>query len=256
VLPAAPRAIKFKAADGFDLDGLYYPASVNPAPIIVLMHWVGADQSDWIEIAYWLENRGLGGKTPNPRNYPWLNPAWFPPMLKDKSFAVFTFTYRGCKSDGCRTLNIPGWLQDSYGAVKTASELEGIDSKQVLTAGASIGADGAVNGCAWLNAQKGKGLCLGSAPLSPGSYLGIPFPSAVGPLQNEQPSKPVWCFAAEGDRESAPTCNAAQGTTYRKLIYAGNRHGMALIDPSVKPKDVDANALQLMLDWLKVSLGL
>lgn len=256
-LPPAPKSIKFKTADGAELDGLYYPAAVNPAPIIVLMHWAGGLQDDWYEIAYWLQNRGQGGKTSNPKNVPWLNATWFPSMLKapvlsgakEQSFAVFTFNYR-------KAFRPNELREDSFAAMKTASELEGVDSKQVLSAGASIGADGAAHGCAWLNAQKGKGLCLGAMPLSPGNYLGAPYPAAVAPLQSEQPPKPVWCFAAEGDRESAPTCNSAQGAVYRQLIYAGNKHGMTLIDPNVKPKNVDANTLQLMLDWIKTSLGL
>ncbi len=248
-LPAAPKSIKFKTADGAELDGLYFPAAVNPAPIIVLMHWAGGTQVEWFEIAYWLQNRGLGGKSPNPKNVPWLNSTWFPAMLKDKSFAVFTFNYRPAFR--------PNELrEDSFAAMKTASELEGVDSKQVLSAGASIGADGAAHGCAWLNAQKGKGLCLGAMPFSPGGYAGAPYPAAVTPLQAEQPPKPVWCLAAEGDSHSFTTCNSAQGAAHRQVIYAGNKHGMTLIDPNVKPKDVDANTLQLMLDWVKLSLNI
>lgn len=254
-LPPEPRAIKFKAADGQELDGLYYPASINPAPIVVLMHWVRADQTDWAEVAYWLQNRGIKGKTPNPRNVPWRDPSWFPPMLQGKSLAVFTFTYRGCNADGCRTFNPPGWLQDAYAAIKTASELDGVNPRQVLAAGASIGADGAVDACAWLNAQKGKGMCLGAMPFSPGNYLGVAYADAVKALQAEQPPKPVWCLAAEGDRESAPTCKSAAGAAYRVIEYTGNAHGMDLIVPNLKPKGIDANTLQLMLDWLKVSLG-
>jgi len=274
VLPPDPRPIKFKASDGQELDGLYYPAAVNPAPVIVLMHFVGSDQSDWAEVAFWLQNRGLKGRTPNPRNWPWRDPSWFPPMLKAQSmtlfkfaswspalqkigsFAVFMFTFRGCDANGCQKWTPPGWLLDAQAAMKTASELQGVDPKRILSAGASIGADGAVDGCAWLNAQKGKGLCLGSAPLSPGGYLGVPFANAVAQLQAEQPPKPVWCFYSEGDRESAPARNSGPGAAYRKIAFAGSKHGMFLLDPNVKPKDLNANTLQLMLDWIKASLGL
>ena len=42
------------------LKGYYYPsASDQPAPLVVLMHWVMGDMSDWYEIAPWLQNRGL-----------------------------------------------------------------------------------------------------------------------------------------------------------------------------------------------------
>ncbi|MBI5651091.1 MAG: hypothetical protein HZC40_11710 [Chloroflexi bacterium] len=255
-LPAQPRALKFKASDGRELDGTYYPGATNPAPMIVLMHWVRSDQTDWAEVAFWLQNRGLGGATANPGKFPWRDRSWFPAMLTGKSFAVFTFNFRGCTSNGCPGFDQPGWLQDAYAALKTASELDGVDAKKVVVAGASIGADGAVNACAWLNAQKGKGACVGAFALSPGGYLTMPYPAAVLPLQNEQPAKPVWCLAGDGDRESAPTCKSATGAAHRLIEFAGNPHGMDLINPNLKPKGLTVNALQLMLDWLKQSLGL
>lgn len=254
-LSAAPRALTFKALDGQELKGTYYPAASNPAPVIVLMHWAGGDQSDWIEIAAWLQNRGQGGKTPKDAKRPWLDPSWFPTMLNGKSFAVFTFTFRGCEGS-CKTLNGAKWLVDAQAAMKFASELEGVDSKKIIAAGASIGADGAAHGCAWLNAQKGAGVCLGAFPLSPGGYLTLPFAAAALPLQNETPPKPVWCLYGEADNESAPACKSATGKTYRAIAFAGKSHGMSLIDPTIKPKDANVNTLQLMLDWIKTGLGM
>lgn len=255
-LPAEPRALKFKASDGTELGGLYYPAATKPAPMIVLMHWAGGDQYDWAEVAYWLQNRGLKGKTPNPKKSPWRDPSWFPAMLSGKSFGVFTFTYRGCTPDGCLKMDSKGWLLDSQAALKTASELDGVDPKKIIAAGASIGADGAAHGCAWLNAQKGAGVCLGAFPLSPGGYLTLPFAAAALPLQNETPPKPVWCLYGEGDNESASACKSATGKTYRAIAFAGKSHGMSLIDPTIKPKDATVNTLQLMLDWIKTGLGM
>ncbi len=49
--------------------------------------------------------------------------------------------------------------------------------------------------------------------------------------------------------------DSAPAHRFQQLIYAGNKHGMMLIDPNVKPKDSDINTLQLMLDW-KVESGL
>ena len=65
-LPPEPQNIHFQAADGQALEGIYYPALANPAPLVVLMHWAPGDQYDWVEIAYWLQNRGLGGQSANP----------------------------------------------------------------------------------------------------------------------------------------------------------------------------------------------
>jgi len=56
-LPAIPQAVTFQASDGQELHGLYYPAKLNPAPLVVLVHWVRSDQSDWIDVALWLQAR-------------------------------------------------------------------------------------------------------------------------------------------------------------------------------------------------------
>ena len=251
-LPPQPRTVKFQAADGQALEGLYYPPAGRPGPLVVLMHWAGGGKGDWAEIAFWLQNRGQGGKTPNPGKWAWLEPGWFPPMLPNASIGVFAFTFRGCTDQGCPKLERAGWLLDAQAAMKTASELEGVDARRMASIGASIGADGAVDGCFWLNAQAAKGRCLGSLALSPGAYLGVPYADAVKPLQAEQPPKPVWCLYGDQDQESAPACKSASGTAYRPVPYADSKvHGMAMIQPSATPK-----TLQLMLDFLKLSLGL
>jgi hypothetical protein len=250
-LPPEPRVINFQAPDGAQLSGLFFPAAVKPAPVIVFMHDVGFDQSEWREIAFWLQNRGQGGKTPNPRNFHWLDPTWFPPMLAGKSFAVFTFNYRGCGADGCRSWTPREWLLDSQGAMKAAAELDGVNPQQILSSGSSIGSDGAADGCFWLNQQGGKGKCIGTLQWSPGNYLTIAYADAVKALQGEQPPKPTWCFTSEGDREAAPTCRAASGPAYKMTLFPGNQHAIGLINRATQP-----NPLQLFLDWIKLSLGL
>jgi hypothetical protein len=249
-LPPEPRLVTFTAQDGQALQGLYYPAAVQSAPLVVLLHWAPGDQNDWPEIAFWLQNRGQGGKTPNPKKYAWLDPSWFPPMLQGQSFAVFTFNSRGC-AGGCKTFNRAGWLLDAQAAMQTASELEGIDPQRIVTLGASIGADGAADGCAWLNAQSGKSRCLGALSLSPGNYLTLPYADAVKSLGAEQPAKPAWCLYAEKDAESVTACTSASGANYRVVSYPGTPHGLMLVDPTVEP-----SVMQLILDWLKLSLGL
>lgn len=268
LLPPEPQVVKFKAADGQELTGLYYPAAVNPAPVMVLMHYIGSDQTDWTEIAYWLQNRGLMGKTSYPQRLPWLDSSWFPPMAEGQSFAVFTFTYRGCGSEGCKTFDPPGWLQDSYAAIQTASTLEGVNPEQVLAAGASIGADGAVDACAWLNAQQGKAKCLGAFSLSPGSYLTVAYADAVKSLHGPTPHPPVWCLSGIEDTDSANTCNSApvESPAYCMFFFKEWTHGMELIQPDMMPLDfacpgtslevLKKNVLQMMLDWIKASLEL
>lgn len=135
--------------------------------------------------------------------------------------------------------------------MQKASELEGIDPLRIVVIGASIGADGAADGCSCLNTQAGKGHCLGALSLSPGNYLTMDFAGVVVALGTEQPPKPVWCLYSKRDQPSAVACTAASGEHYRSIAYDGDRHGMAFIDPKVEP-----NALQLILDFLKLSLGL
>ena len=251
-LPPEPQEIEFQAADGQTLSGTYYPAAVNPAPMIVLMHWAPGDQRDWIEIAYWLQNRGLGGQSANPEGVPWLDPSWFPPLpseWEEQSFAVFTFTFRGCEG-GCSSFEPDGWLLDAQAAMETARGLGGVDPQRLVAAGASIGADGAPDGCFWLN-QQYENSCLGGFSFSPGSYLTVPYADAVDALGAEQPPKPDWCLFAEEDADSAAACQSAAGDHYRMVQYDGSPHGMRLIDPAVEP-----NALQLLLEFIGLSLGL
>lgn len=253
-LPAAPQPIEFQTTDGKGkLSGLFYPAADKNAPVVVLMHWVNADQSDWAEIAFWLQNRGLGGQSANPNKLAWLDPSWFPKLPENFSLNVFTFSFRGCEgAGGCKTFTPREWLLDANSAMNQAAKLEGVDPQRMVSIGASIGADGAIDGCSWLAEVSGApGKCLGAFSLSPGNYLTVDYAEAVNILQIGQPPKPAWCLAAEKDSESAPTCKSATGAAYRSISFPGSAHGMRLIDPKTEPK-----VLELMLEWLKLSLGL
>ena len=65
-------------ADGTQLDGIYYPAAFLDAPLVILMHWAPGDQYDMAEIAYWLQNRGLGGVSDDTSGKPWLDSVLVP----------------------------------------------------------------------------------------------------------------------------------------------------------------------------------
>lgn len=251
-LPPEPQEVEFQAADGQTLTGAYYPAMANPAPLVVLMHWAGGDQNDWVEIAYWLQNRGLGGDSPNPDSAPWLDPSWFPPLpaeWEEQSFAVFAFTFRGC-AGGCSSFDPGGWLLDAQAAMETARGLEGVDPQRIVAAGASIGADGAPDGCFWLN-QQHENSCQGGFSFSPGDYLTVPYADAVNALNAEQPPKYDWCLFATGDTAAAQSCQSAAGDHYQTVQYDGEMHGMDMIAPDVEP-----NALLLLLEFMGTSLGL
>ncbi len=244
-LPAEAQEIIFNASDGQELTGRYYPAAVNPAPVIVLMHWAGGDQFDWVEIAYWLQNRGLGGETEP--SQPWLDPSWFPALPEDASYAVFTFSFRDCEG-GCHAFNSDLWLLDAQAAMETAMNLEGIDAQRMLTAGASIGADGAPDGCLWLNQNHGTH-CLGAFSFSPGSYLTLSYADVVTGLETLDQPVPAYCLYSVEDGASAETCRAAGGALYETQEWAGNQHGMVLIQPGLDP-----NALEMFLAFIQENL--
>ena len=233
-LPPEPQKITFKAEDGMELQGLYFPGAHNPSPMLVLMHWVGGDMSDWYEIAYWIQNRG--GKSPEKVDLPWRDSSWFPVQESDDSWGVFIFTFRDCEG-GCKQMStaiLKNWLKDAKAAVFKAHELEGVDPNMIITAGASIGADAAVDACYLLN-EKFSGACRGAFPISPGSYLTLPFGDMVKKLGSLKPATSVKCLYSEQDEESAKVAKPLKEKNYIKLEYAGKRHGMSLIGPKVKP---------------------
>jgi hypothetical protein len=242
-LPAKPQELSFQTSDGQTLNGRYYPGASDQSPLVVLMHWAPGDQEDWNEIAFWLQNRGLSGNSPNLGETPWLDPSWFPPMPEDQSFAVFTFTFRGCEG-GCSTFDRSGWLLDAQSALDYARTLERVDPNRIVALGASIGADGAPDGCFWLNDQV-ENSCLGALSLSPGSYLTVPYADAVQALGEEAPPKPVNCFYDPADQEAARACQSAGGDHYEAFEWTDGGHGMNLLRPELEP-----NAMKLILDFL------
>jgi dipeptidyl aminopeptidase/acylaminoacyl peptidase len=233
--------IEFEAADGQGLVGTYYPAAVNPAPAVVLMHWAPGDQCDWRAVAPWLQNRGVEVECAAAQEGPWLDASWFPPLGESESYAVFTFTFRGCEG-GCANFQPDGWVLDAKAAMETIVRLPGVDTTRVAAIGASIGADGAIDGC--------EGGCLGALSLSPGNYLGLPYSQEVERLGSVEPPVAAICLAAEGDGDSADTCSAASGDNYGVIIYPGNHHGVELINPDSEP-----DVLELILDFLQRTLG-
>ncbi len=258
-LPPEPQEIAFQASDGQALTGLYYPAAVNPAPVVVFMHWVVGSQEDWYEIAVWLQNRGQANPFPVLADFPrgdpnrwdpkWWDPSWFPPVPADRSYAVFIFSFRGCTPRGCDDWRPDEWLLDAQAAVMTASELEGVDPARIVTVGSSIGADAAPNACLWLNAQK-PGACRGAFSLSPGGYVGEDYPDVVQALGQAQPPIPAWCLA---DETEIAICNAAADAghpAYRAVTVPGGGHGQFLISPDLNPLP-----MQLLLDFLSETVG-
>jgi hypothetical protein len=249
VLPPDPQPVTFKAADGTELHGYYYPAAMNPAPLVVMMHWAGDDMSMWYEVAVWLQNRGLTNPFPPPDNslkFGWWDSSWFPDIPADKSYGVFLFTFRGCNSftTGCIKFDSAGWLQDAQAALLAAREVEGVDPDNIVAIGSSIGADGAVDGCLHLQ-NSSPGVCKGALSLSPDSYLNITFDQAVTELGQADPPIPVWCLAAPFQFAPCKRAEKSGNTAYASFEIPNGQHGTSMLRPGLNPLP-----MQLILDFL------
>jgi hypothetical protein len=209
------------------------------------MHWARGDQSEWDEIAVWLQGRGLSESIPD-YNYSWKSSVWFPERIIEKPIGIFTFNFRECE-DGCKAYLPMEWLMDVEVALETAANLQGVDRNLIVTAGASIGADGAIYGCSWLNHQE-WGACQGSFLLSPGSTLTLPFDSIAEELLNQEPPVPVYCLIGLRDDASVETCSDITGLTLVDYGYIEN-HGFELLQP-----EVAINPLVLFQEFINTAL--
>lgn len=225
------QRIEFDAGDGTILVGSFYPATVDSAAAVILMHQFGSNRRTWVQkgVVAWLQNAsGANGDM-------------WPTMPADRSFAVFNFDFRGHgESGGSRTGERADFLMDAKAALSTVQELPGVDPAKIILIGASIGADAAIDVCV-------TG-CLGALSLSPGGYLGVPYTEVVTELGLD--NKPAWCLAAEDDPFSADTCKSASGASYHSVIYPQGGHGETLVKPGMDP-----NIGELFLEFLLQSLS-
>jgi pimeloyl-ACP methyl ester carboxylesterase len=183
------------------------------------MHWNPGSREDWNMLATLLQGAAVSSQQANQQGY-----------------AVFAFDFRGHGESG-GSADRAGYLMDARAALDRFRTLPGVDPNWIIAIGASIGADAAVDAC-------GEG-CVGAVSLSPGAFLGIPYPDAVAAVGN----KPVLCVAAQGDGPSPGACRegqaAAQGD-YQLQIYQGSAHAMQMFDiTEEEPALVD-----LIFQWL------
>ena len=246
ILDPKPIEVRFSADDGTELLGYYYPGSENPSPVIVLVHWAEGDLTDWEQIATWLQNRGQLDRLPD-YNHTWKSSDWFPENGRAEPLAVFIFTLRNCEG-GCRAYQPAEWLLDIEAAMLQATRLQGIDTDKIMTGGASIGADGALYGCTWLN-QTGTGSCIGSFSLSPSSSLTLPYDELANDLIGSDPPLPVYCLHGLRDDASVETCSGFPGLVSVDYGYIEN-HGMELIQSGQDP-----DPLILFMDFVEAALA-
>jgi len=249
-LPPEPQKITFQASDGQALSGYYYPAAVNPAPLVVLMHWARGNLSDWYEIAVWLQNRGQANPFQSRSGIPWLDSSWFPPLSASQSYGVFLFSFRNCRpfDAGCPDWTPDLWLLDAQAAMQTALTLPDVDPTRIVAIGSSIGADGAADGCAWLNEQQ-AGACQGALSLSPGGHLGLSYPAVVRQLGQSQPPAAAWCLADEAEIGICDKAANAGNPAFRAIKITGGGHGNYLLRPNLDPLPI-----QILLDFLVQTL--
>jgi hypothetical protein len=266
-LRANPQAVYISLDDGQQLAGVYYPAKVNPAPVVVLMHWAGGNMRDWAAIAPWLQNRAADWPTlasladrAASSEEPWRNPDWFPAIHPDASFGVLVFDYECFGLSDC-TVRDHVWLEDSLSAVKFASTLEGVDPNAIMTVGASIGADGALDSCYLFNeavvAGEAQGNCAGAFSISPGNHLTSGFTYMEGVSALTATDSTVFCLAAQEEGSTRRLCSKPSADTFHPYFYPGRAHGMVLIAPTATASDevMGPNPLQLLLEFLSVSTG-
>ena len=247
-LPAEPQAVTFTNSAGVELQGYYYPAAVNPAPLVVLMHWPNGDMSDWYEIAVWLQNRGLVNPFTNPMDEAWWDEGWFPAVPDDRSYGVFIFSFSNSHPFSPNPESPPdmsGWLDDAQSAMLKALELEGVDPTRIIAIGSIHGGDGAIDGCLYLN-QKQPGACAGALSLSPGSYLQMDYPETVAAMVEVSPDAPVWCIGMEYEIAICEYAAEQGNSQFNFYKIPGTNSGNLLLQAGLDPLP-----MQIILDFLE-----
>lgn len=257
-LPAERQPIQILSSGDRMLEGWYYPAKVDNAPVVVLMHWALGTMKDWQVIAPWLQNRLDEITLPQTGPEAYYDISWFPSMPTDVSYAVVVFNF-GDFGNSPFGGDRESWVWDAIGALQFASKLEGVDKNRISALGASIGADGALDSCYLFNDAGEMGTCIGALSLSPGNYLTENFVYLEAALPIDAAGYPVWCLAAEDDYESPALCRSLAGNHVRSFIFPGGDHGMALVTPDHSPMEPslpEINTMMIIQEWLEVTYGM
>ena len=234
--------VTFKAEDGRELVGYFYPSWKPNAPVVVLMHEYGNNQAAWQESAIipWMQNWGALDASDQPYTYAGGR---LPQMPGGLSYAVFTFDFRGhgeslppLEGAGIRQ-HAAGFLLDAKAAYAAARRMPGVDPNRVIGIGASIGADAVVDAC-------GEG-CSGAFSVSPGNWLNVGYNQAVQSLLAK--GKPVRCMYAYDDTPAPQTCwSLTPNDLYKIYAYPGIKHGMTFFVPRKMEAGFGSNLLEFL----------
>lgn len=230
-LPTEPQREAFQLADGTTVVATFYPPRVVPAPGVLLVHQRGMDRTAWEPLIQALQgeiSRSASTKAGDQPNY-----------------AVLAIDVPGHGESG-GSFSPQSTLEATRLALQFVRALPGVDKDRVVIIGASIGADAAVDEC--------KEGCIGAVSLSPGSFLGVDYNTALVAMGD----RPVLCAASKGDGPSSATCEAGKTAglkNYQAQIYDGGAHGNALIlqNAEVKPSP---QPLPLIMEWLAINVPL
>jgi len=229
--PLGPQRVTFNLADGTEIVGTFYPPSLAPAPGVLLAHQRGMDRRAWEPLI-----QGLQGQ---------LSRSASTAGDSKPNYAVFAIDLPGHGESGGQWTDAGG-LEATRLALQLFRAMGGVDSERMVIIGASIGADAAVDEC--------KEGCVGAVSLSPGSFLGVDYNTALAALGD----RPVLCVASKEDGPSAATCEGGKSVglkNYQVQIYDGALHGNYLIlqNAEVGPAP---QPLPLILEWLAINVPL
>jgi len=196
-LPTEPEEIAFKAEDGQELVGTFYPPPLPSSLTALYFPWVRGDRYDWNKLVTF--------------------------MPKSPSDGVFSITGRGCEGGCPSPWDVPGWLLDYPAALEAAKELPCADQNRLVTIGSSVGADGAIYAC-------GKNeSCIGALAFSPKGYLDIPYIDEVASMVEQ--GKHVWAVSAQEDAGALRLDRPDWGVYYHQIVLPGEAHGNQLYNP-------------------------
>jgi alpha/beta hydrolase family protein len=230
-LPTEPARVTFPLADGTQIVGTFYPPSVAPAPGVLLMHQRGMDRTAWEPLILALQGEISRSHSQTADERP--------------NYAVLAIDAPG-HGESTGEWTPQGMLEAANLALQLLRTQPGVDKDRIVIIGASMGSDAALDEC-------GEG-CIGVVTLSPGSFLGVYYNTALAAMGD----RPVLCAASKDDARSAATCEGGRTVglkNYQVQIYDGAAHGNMLIlqNPDIKPSP---QPLPLIMEWLAINVPL
>jgi pimeloyl-ACP methyl ester carboxylesterase len=212
-LPTA-QAVTVMADDGLSLEGDYYPALPDdnePKPAVLLLHMIGSNRSSWSPLI---------------------------PDLQQAGYHVLAVDLRGHGATGgdinwsAATTDVQTWLDWLHDQPQILSD-------SIAIAGASIGANLALIGCA------NDDNCVTAIALSPGLVY-----YSLKPDINQLNKRSALLIASQNDLYSADSVKQMVSTATGDVaarLYGGSTHGTHLFEVSDKARE---GLITTIVGWL------